>query len=358
MPRRTLARLVAPLVAVACLAGGGQVSADTGEGLRSGATGPAYADLPVGPATTLPWWQRGRLHVGDTVIRTDRSAIASRSGTTVVAIDEERQGGRGAVWSRVAGDRLVPLPMEARAERLLVSANGRWVAWSEVRAPRTDAYERVERYRVVLYDARRHRVANSFRDRRLVAWEDGTNGIWLRTLSNHGRLLLHRGSDGVRVLSPRGRLVAYRGPRVDDAVTLDGWPRGTTLHQPRTGASVYGVLRRDGGFEREGRFAVPFSGLWSGTGRRYAYTDDGSGEQVHRVRSLDGTSVRLRTPHDVRYLRVVGWESADAVLLWHVDDYSDQPASRLVRCSAATGACERVPGGPRPGAPATMPSRH
>ncbi|WP_155992970.1 hypothetical protein [Nocardioides sp. URHA0020] len=30
------------------------------------------------------------------------------------------------------------------------------------------------------------------------------------------------------------------------------------------------------------------------------------------------------------------------------------PVSRLVRCSAATGACERVPGGPLASAPATM----
>jgi hypothetical protein len=68
--------------------------------------------------------------------------------------------------------------------------------------------------------------------------------------------------------------------------------------------------------------------------------------------------VQLITPSGVPEFRIVGWESADAVILWYFDDYSSTPKSLLVRCSTSTGACERVPDGPQPGRPATMSSRY
>jgi hypothetical protein len=248
--------------------------------------------------------------------------------------------------------------MKTRTEKPLVSADGRWLAWLEVRAHATHAYRRIERYRVVVYSVERRRIVASFRDRRRVAWEDGINGIWLRTLSNKGRLVLSQGSDGIKVLSPGGRLARFRGVRVGNGIDLDGWPRGTTVFRTQTETNLYGVVARDGTFDRAGRFTATFAGLWSADGRRYAYDDDApDGTTTFWVRSLDGTRVQLQTPEDVPYLGVVGWESADAVILWHFDDYSKAPVSRLVRCSAVTGACEKVPHGPKAGAHATMPSR-
>ncbi len=352
--RDMLNRSIALLVGVLLACG---VTTANAEESRGSHAAPTYAELPVGAPTTLPWWQRGRLHVGGTVISTRNSDIVSRNGTTVVAPGEERRRDhRTTSWFLVEGKRLVRLPVRAPSGPPLLSANGRWLAWLEVRARETEDYWRIERYRTVIYDVERGRVATSFRDRRLVAWGDGINGIWLRTLSNRGRLVLLQGDDGVKVLSPRGRLARFDGPR-SGYTSVDGWPRGTTVLRSG-GVSVYGLVGRDGGFSRSGRFAVSFAGLWSADGRNYAYSDDSSEAPTYWVRPLDGRPVRLATPSDVPYLGVVGWESADAVILWHFDDYSNRPTSRLVRCSATTGACERVPGGPRPGAWATMPSRY
>ena len=219
----------------------------------------------------------------------------------------------------VDGDRLEQLPMRSSASQPLISADGRWLAWSEVRAPRTDAYRRVERYRVVLYDVERRVIANSFRDGRSVAWQDGINGIWLRTLSNQGRLVLHRGSAGVQVLSPRGRPVPLGGPHVGNSVDLDGWPGGTTVWRSKSEASVYGTVARSGSFTQVGRFTGSWAGLWSAKGSAYAYTDYDPDEIAYWVRPLDGASVRLNTPSDVREFRTVGWESATAVILSSFD---------------------------------------
>lgn len=314
-----------------------------------------YDSLPVGASTMLPWWQRGRLHVGDIVIKTRLNDISSRAGTTVVATDEDRRLGRPTVWFLVDGTELQQLPMLANADRPLISANGHWIAWLEVRAPDTDRYRRIERYRVVVYNVQRQRIARHFRDRRLVEWEDGINGIWLRTLSNSGRLVFSRGSDGVQVLSPRSGPVLFGGPQLGNGVTLDGWPRGTTVFRSNADASVYGAVHADGSFERAGRFTVSFSGLWSADGATYAYADYDTADLTYWARTLDDVSTQLGTPSDVREFGIVGWESTDAVILWHFDDYSNEPTSHLIRCFATTSACEQVPDGPKATAPATMP---
>ena len=61
-------------------------------------------------------------------------------------------------------------------------------------------------------------------------------------------------------------------------------------------------------------------------------------------------------PIDVTDFRIVGWESADAVILCHFDNYGETRESQLVRCATSTGACERVPDGPKAGRRATMSS--
>lgn len=350
-----LTRVVAFVLGLTCLSGG-LVAAHADASVR-GAGGSAYDELPVGTATTLPWWQRGRLHLGDTTIETRRSDIVSRNGTTVVAISEDRRLGGPAMWYLVDGDQQEQLPMETRGHQPLVSADGHWLAWKEVRAERTDAYRRIERYRVVVYDVEQQAIANSFRDRRLVGWEDGINGIWLRTLSNRGRLVLHQGSDGVKVLSPRGRPARFGGPHTDlGAEPDDGWPRGTTVYRSRTGTSEYGRVARNGSFALVGSSTVSTVGLWSANGGGYSYTDYDTEDPTHWVRSLDGQTVQLDVPIDVTDFRIVGWESADAVILWHFDNYGDTRESQLVRCATSTGACERVPDGPKAGRRATMSS--
>lgn len=334
----------------------GGVAATALDAPRS-ATATTYDQLPVGAPTTLPWWQHRRLHVGDTVIRTRKSDIASRNGTTVVAKGQDGRQGRLTTWHLLDGTHLEPLPMQADADRPLISANGHWLAWLEVRARDTDAYRRIERYRVIVYNVRHDRVANSFRDRRLVAWEDGINGIWLRTLSNSGRLVLSRGSAGVQVLSPNFGPVAFGGPHVGNGVDVDGWPGGTTVFRSRTDTSLFGAVDPDGSFDPAGSFTVPFSGVWSTDGTKYAFTDYDTAELTYWVRTLDDQSMQISSPTDIGEFRIVGWESPDAVILWHFDDYSSEPASQLIRCFATTGSCEQVPDGPKAGRWATMQVR-
>jgi hypothetical protein len=349
-----LTRVVAFLLGLACLSGG--LDAAHADASVPGAGSPTYDELPVGAATTLPWWQRGRLHLGTTIVETERGDIVSRNGTTVVTGREDRRRGGAAMWFLVDGERLERLPMETHGDQPLVSADGRWLAWKEVRAQETDAYRRIERYRVVVYDVEQQAVANSFRDRRLVGWEDGINGIWLRTLSNRGRLVLHQGSDGVKVLSPRGRPTRFGGRHVGLGTQPDGWPRGTTIYRWRSETSEYGLVARNGSYEQVGSFTLPWSGLWSANGGGYAYTDYDTQDETYWVVTLDGGTVQLTTPVDVSHFRVVGWESADAVILWHFDNYGETRASQLVRCWSTTGACERVPDGPKAGRRATMSS--
>jgi hypothetical protein len=211
---------------------------------------------------------------------------------------------------------------------------------------------------VVLYDAVSHHVVNSFRDRRRVAWEDGINAIWLRTLSNQGRLVLSQGSDGVRVLSANGRPVSFTGPQVGNGADVDGWPGGTTVYRWKSETSLYGEVGRHGDFDRAGRFTVAFSGLWSPDGTHYAYDHEGPDTTTYWVRPLAGASVRLDVPQEPQEFDIVGWDSPDSVVLWFFDDYSADRVSLLVRCSATTGACEQVPRGPKAGRTATMPSRY
>ena len=346
-----ITRVAGAAVGLALVAGGFAAGGSEAAGTAAGTT---YDELPVGAPTTLPWWQHRRLHVGATVIETRRSSLASRSGTTLVATSEDRRLGRPAQWYVVRGSRLEALPMESRADQPLISANGRWLAWLEVRAPHTDAYRRWERYRVVIFNVAHDRIARHLRDRRRVAWEDGVNALWLRTLSNRGRLLLTQGNDGVKVLSPGAPLARFSERAASSLAVPDGWPGGTTIYRRTTGASVYGTLGRGGRFSRVGSFTSSFAGRWSPSGSGFAYVDDDSRPTTYWVRPLDGEPVELAVPTDLSYPEVVGWESDDAVVLWSFDLYSSEPSSRLVRCSATTGACERVPGGPKATRPATM----
>ena len=80
-----LTRVAALVLALVC--GGGVVAANA-ESALSADGAPTYNELPLGAPTTLPWWQGGQLHLGETVIATRRSDIVSRNGTTVVGLDE------------------------------------------------------------------------------------------------------------------------------------------------------------------------------------------------------------------------------------------------------------------------------
>ena len=316
----------------------------------------SFDDLPEGPATTLPWWQGGKLHVGEATIKTRLKRMASRAGTTVVGRGRGSHGSTSE-WYLVRRDRLKRLPMTNRSDRPLVSANGRWIAWLDERAKPVSEFKDDVRYRVVAYDAEQREVVDIFHDRRLVLWEDGINGIWLRSLDNRGRTVFTLGREGEHLWKP-GRKPRKLTGDLHGTQDMDGWPRGLTQYRLRDGVGFYGTVDGHGVVTDQGQIRMPSVGFWSETGDGYLYTDYDAEPLTFWVDRIDeGLSVQLGVPAEGSdEVQVVGWESATDVILWRYERWHD-PVSILVRCDAITGDCERVEGGPRAGRPAVMPSR-
>lgn len=322
----------------------------------------SFDELPLGPATTLPWWQNGVLHVDGTKISTSFTRMDARNGTVVIG---RGRGTRhsGGEWYLVDGDQLDRLPTSGTTGRPLISANGRWVAWLEERATAITQYKDDTRYRAVIYDARAGTQIDVFHNRRKVAWEDGINAVWLHSIDNTGRLYFTLGHDGRRIWRPGRRPIPLTGASNDVGQVVDGWPRGITLErdQEETNDGVYGTVDRTGQFTAVGELLEPRTGFWSGKGEAYAYSrDEAAGSETYWADRIDdGTSVQLgMPPYDGYGPQVIGWESAEAVILWLHQDWGDDRVSLLVRCDTTTGDCERVRGGPRTGSPATMPDRY
>lgn len=324
----------------------------------AGETAPDYASLPVGAPTALPWWEHGRLHVDGHTITTRRSEIDARGGTTLVARGVFDRPDLEAYWSIARGGHLARLPMKAKARTPFISADGRWVSWLELKAPRTDDSQRVEHYRGVIYDARAGRIVDTLRARRLVEWEDGVNALWWYGIDNTGRVLFEQGDDGFRIWRPGARLVKLRGTQLKPDDSTDGWPLGVTLERRRDQAGVYGTVGPRGVFHRVG--VMVHRGTWSPDGRAFWYYVDGDERDApprFLVDNIDaGTTVELAVPAPFAWgYRMVGWESATSVILWeHIDYTPAEKVSRLVRCDVTSGACERVPGGPGRSLQATM----
>ena len=170
----------------------------------------SYAELPLGPPTSVAWWQDGVLHLGATTIRTRYRNIVARNGTTVV-------GGRWFVPGRTAtayvvrGDSLVRLPITGYTRGPKVSADGHWIAWLDEHETRlSEDFDRV-RYRLVLYDATTGRVAAQHRETRRVEHSDGINGVSMFSVANTGQVLFTRGAAGAHVLAPGRHPVQVKG---------------------------------------------------------------------------------------------------------------------------------------------------
>jgi hypothetical protein len=314
---------------------------------------PTYDELPVGDPTTIPWWQDGRLHLGDMAIDTDRSGgIVSRNGTTIVNGRRWSSARRGAYWFLVRGDHLVRLPMAERADSgPLMSADGAWIAWLEERPAAVETRRRWVRYRVVLFDVAQQAIVNAARDRRFVDREDAVNGVWLRTVSNDGTVVFTRGHDGRQALSSTGIPVDLLGPRIDEGRDVDGWPGGTSFYD--RGRTIYGTVGPDGTFVEVGRFRGA-DGQWSPDGTSFAHLEMDRTAGLS-VTTIDGKTADLGFPRDLTFATVVGWESDDAVVVWKQLALEDGEPTGLVRCFVSTQECEQVPDGPGAGSWATFP---
>jgi hypothetical protein len=318
----------------------------------------SVGELPEGPPTAAPWWQDGLLHLGATAIRTLDSSIVSRNGTTVVGRGGHGVGSRSQ-WRLVVGDQLVPLPSTDRVRKPIVSADGRWVAWLDVRETRLDSGYGVDRDRLVVYDAVQHRVVRSLRDTRHVEWEDGVNGLDLREVNAAGAVMFGWGNKGVYYWAPGHRPQRLRhAPGSGSYSLVDAWPQGLMLRGPgRRDEGALGTVSASGRFHQVDRLREPI-GLWSPAGSAFAYKLEGYPLDTFWVdRLADRTSVQLGLPaEEGTTFYPVDWESDDAVVLWLDDEFGQSPISVLVRCQVTTGSCEQVPGGPVAGSRATMSS--
>ena len=75
----------------------------------------SYDQLPLGPATTLAWWQASTLHAGGTTMPTRLHELAARAGTTVIGSGWSYPGRRSTAVVVRGGTTLVRLPIAGEA---------------------------------------------------------------------------------------------------------------------------------------------------------------------------------------------------------------------------------------------------
>ncbi len=313
----------------------------------------SYEQLPLGPATTLAWWQANKLHAGGTTIRTRLHALAARAGTTVIGSGWSYPGRRSTAVVVRGGTTLVRLPIAGHIRGPEISADGHYIAWLDEQA-RTRIAEDLDRvrYRLVLYDATTFRVVADHRETREVEREDGINGLSLLSVANTGQALFTRSSAGPYVLAPGRRPVKVKG-HLTQLRDWDGWPLGITTFRRRGGSDrgLFGTVSRRGRFHHVGTTSTGY-GKWSPTGDAFAYDVEGVFQTTYWVdRPAAGTTVQLGLPTDRDQLSVLGWDGPASVLLW--DAAFEAP--QFLRCDAATGACQRVDGGPVAGRRVVVP---
>ena len=311
----------------------------------------SYEQLPLGPATTLAWWQAGTLHAGGTTIRTQLRELAARAGTTVIGSGWSYPGRRSTA-DLVRGTSLRRLPIAGHIRGPEISADGHWIAWLDERETRLSAHLEQVRYRVVLYDASTGKVARDFRETRRLDVEDEEHGLSLISVANTGQVVFFRGYDHPWVLTPARGPVRIKG-KLPQLRAWDGWPLGITAFRSRGGADrgIFGTVSPRGRFHPVGTTSTG-SGAWSSSGDAFAFDLDGIFKNTYWVdHPAAGTTVQLGLPSDRDQLSVVGWDGPGSVLLWDADSETTQ----FLRCDAATGACQRVDAGPVPGRRVVVP---
>lgn len=311
------------------------------------------ADLTVGAAAEVPWWQHGVLHVGEVSIRTTYRDLVFGAGTTLVGRGDFERGSR---WFLVDGADLVPLLTSPGLVRPVVSAGGATLAWSDP----VDATTR----HLVAYDAGTQRELGARDvDVHPVCCDAGgelmVNGVGL-----DGRVVYSVLGAATHLWTPGGTTVELTG--VDPSL-LDGelWPGGVMWQVAGADSFAarggYGTVDASGAVTKVGRVETDQLGTWSPDGTAYAYPGATDGTSAVKAPLPDvwvdhtdtGERTRLELPTG-RQFQIVAWESADRLVLQTRNAFGEPAPDgephglvALVRCDTTTGACERTADGPQ-----------
>ena len=355
MKRRTalgaaITALVAVVVTIAVMLSD-EPSPPTRLAVATPSTPPASLDdLPVGLATSVPWWQHGMLHVGEAHIRTQLRIVLFANGTTVVGRAHVE---RGSAWFVVRGSSLEPLVTSPGLVTPEVSDDGRTIVWADPVAE--------DRRRISAYDVTSGTVIGSIEAPVQVTCCDQGGELVMNGVTTDGRVVWSTPWSAVFVWRP-GEPDAVKLDLTFRHVSLENWPGG--LMWQGESASTYlhhGVLATVselGAVRRVGKVPTDQNGQWSPDGTSYAYAGQADGRSLAKA-ALDniwvqdvatGERLRLDLPTELPF-SLVAWESRTTAILgtWlPFDGVDDKHAGlqALARCDTGTGSCERVPGTP------------
>lgn len=278
-------------------------------------------DLPRGEPLRLPYWLRGRLHLGGRTVPMPQPSIVSAGGTTLVVV---HPGTKDMSIALVVGKRLETLQYATGWP--VLSADGRLAAW-ETRSGSDLA--------------------------RLVLWDTATGRqVASRDFVSHAQCCdapsqpVGIDSQGRVYVWDRGRAIVW--DHVSQTVRqIEGMPKhgsgmyGASSRGPvyarslqsdsRLGTSVYGSVDDSGVFHSVGTIPTQ-SPAWSPDGAHVAFVDDSGAVTVLDVSTRRTANLRLPA---ISY-SVLGWDGDDQVVV--VGSYD--PATYLVRCDIGTGRCE------------------
>jgi hypothetical protein len=275
------------------------------------------------PGTSVPYWQDGVLHVGETEIETTYRDLEFANGTTLVG-----RVARGE-WFHVVGGELVPLPMGDPGLDPKLSADGDTAAW-------VTAVDETTR-RVVAWDLTTDTAIDEVETPVAVECCDVGGDVVLHGVDAEGRAFWS--SDRTFVWKPGSEPVVVTG--ASTAIFGELWPGGLMYQSDDlpelTTAPIgtFGTVDDDGRFTKVGDVSSEQNGRWSPDGQHYVW---GNKEQTtFQVDDLEGGFVRLELdPSAYDFVGIAAWESLDDVIF-----RAGSGSSRtLLRCSASTGECE------------------
>jgi hypothetical protein len=284
---------------------------------------PAPRPFDPVPGTSIPYWQEGVLHVGETEIQTTYRDLKFANGTTVVG-----RVARGE-WFHVVGSELVRLPTGGAGLDPKLSADGDTAAWVTVIDETT---------------------------RRVVAWDLTTDTeiaevevpVQVECCDQGGELILHGvdsegrvfwSTDRTLMWTPGSEPVEVTG--AGTAIFGDLWPGGLMFQsdeQPDLSVGpvgTYGTVDDDGVFTKVGDVPTDQNGVWSPDGQHYVYGNkDGT---TFQVAELDGDATFLDLDTFVYdFIGIATWESVDDVIL----RAGSGDRISLLRCTVSTGECD------------------